>query len=338
MNPEVASQPMSMIAFQSSPLSKNLNPQIEESFVSAFRRIAPAWRTHRCSVGNARDSILTTKPRLIVGVGSVAFDSVDYSAIWRAAKQVGAVLVYWMLDDPYEIDFKWKIEGKCDWIFTTDRASVDYYKSAEVSHLPLAADIITHFRELAPLPTRLTDVFFCGYAYPNRLAIINGLRELLEVRNTVIRGDGWNERLGFCKNERIDTRKIAEHYSSSKLVINLGREFNIANSRYHISPSTPGPRTFEAAAAGCVQAYFLDTTEIFDYFDKDEEIKVFSSVTEFSRIMDDICSAPEHFEKVAAAAQTRTKKFHTYDNRAKQLLAVLRGNGLIQGGSDYSNE
>ena len=83
------------------------------------------------------------------------------------------------------------------------------------------------------------------------------------------------------------------------------------------------PRTFEAAAAGCVQLYFLDTMEIFDYFDIGSEILTFSSVDDFECLSAQIISNPSQFNAIAQAGQIRAQKHHTFDNRCKKLLHVI---------------
>lgn len=256
-------------------------------------------------------------------------DDIDYTAIARAARSVHAVLVYWLHDDPYEFDFNWKIEGRCDWIFTTDRASVDFYRSTNVSHLPLAADFDRHFHKFVPLRDRVTDVFFCGVAYPNRRSIVSKLRDVLEGCRTAITGDGWDEKLSFCRNERIAPDALIEAYAAARIVLNIGRQFNIANRQFELVPSTPGPRTFEAAAAGCLQAVFIESCEIFDYFAHEIEILTFNTVGELSEIVERVRQDPDSLDCVALAAQERVRADHTFDRRAQTLLNMLHKEGLF---------
>jgi spore maturation protein CgeB len=284
---------------------------------------------YRSSIQTTLDAVLELKPSLVLGIGSIAMDDVDYAAIARAAGSVGSTLVYWLHDDPYEFDFNWKIQGQCDWIFTTDLASVDYYQSARVSHLPLAADQDRHFRQFVPLRCRTTDIFFCGVAYPNRRAIISKIRNVLGSCQTLITGDGWDERLSFCRNERLASDALIEAYTSARIVLNIGRDFNIANRAFEIIASTPGPRTFEAAAAGCIQAVFMDSCQILDYFEHQTEIFSFSTVSEFSAIVDRVRQDPDGMDSVAIAAQNRVRAAHTFDHRAQTLLSVINREGLF---------
>lgn len=319
----------SILVFRTMPDHRNWNTSIEQSISSALARVARQCVIHRSSVQTTLDAVSEIKPRLVIGVGSVTLDNIDYAAIARASRSVGAALVYWLHDDPYEFDFNWKIDRQCDWIFTTDRASVDYYQSANVTHLPLAADQDRHFRQLIPLRYRTTDIFFCGVAYPNRRAIISKIRNVLGSRRTLIIGDGWDERLPFCRNERMPAEALVDAYTSARIILNVGRDFNIANRGFEIVASTPGPRTFEAAAAGCIQAAFLDSCEILDYFEHQTEILTFNTVSEFASIVDRVRQDPDAMDCVAASAQNRVRAAHTFDHRAQKLLSVLERERLL---------
>lgn len=311
------------------PDARNRNTSIETYFSRALARVVGGPIT-RSGVEAVIDAIAARKPKLAIGLGSVASDDVDYTAIYLACRSVGARLVYWLHDDPYEFDFNWKVVDRSDWIFTTDLASIPFYASSRVSHLPLAADRDFHVRhELLPTARRPFDAFFCGVAFPNRTKIIERLRGLLEKRRTEVLGDGWPPELSFCSNIRITQEQIREKYGQSKVVLNIGRQFNLANLRFEIVPSTPGPRTFEAAAAGCVQAVFLEGLEIFDYYKQGEEILHFSSVTDFARILERSQDAPDEMDAIARRARDRTVASHTYDHRAEQLISVLKYQGLL---------
>lgn len=313
----------SILVFSTLPDNLNTNKEINRSIVDALKRISPRTPVSGVSSALARDAIHTLKPDLVLGIGSIVRDDVDYGSLWRAATAVGATLVHWLFDDPYEIDFNHKLENRCHMVFTTDRASTHYYGNTPVAHLPLAADGERHFRPHVPLQDRPIDIFFCGVAYPNRRAMIDKLRHRLGELKTVIRGDGWDERLPFCSNQRMTPEEIVDGYASAKIVLTLGRQFDIANARYEIVPSTPGPRLFEAASVGCVQLAFLDSMEIFEYFEEGQEILSYNTVDEFTCLTAEVIADPSSFERIALAAQSRAQKNHTYDHRCRHMLDVL---------------
>lgn len=313
----------SILIVSTLPDELNTNKSINQSISRALKRISPQALISEYSAALARDAIHALKPDLILGVGSIVRDDVSYASLWHAATAVGATLAYWLFDDPYERDFNHKLSNRCHMVFTTDRASTHYYGETPVTHLPLAADSEQHFRPHVPLEERPIDVFFCGVAYPNRRAMIDKLRHRLGELKTLIRGDGWDERLKFCSNQRMTPKEIIDGYTSAKIVLTLGRQFNIANSHYEIVPSTPGPRTFEAAAAGCVQVAFLESLELFEYFAEGEEVLAYNTVSEFANLTAEVIANPTTFDRVARAAQSRALEDHTFDHRCRRMLDVL---------------
>jgi spore maturation protein CgeB len=106
--------------------------------------------------------------------------------------------------------------------------------------------------------------------------------------------------------------------------LNMGRRFNLANARFGLDASTPGPRTFEAAMAGTVQCMFVEGLEIYDYFDPDEgEVLLFDSPAELRHHVDMLRDDPAAAAQIADAAQQRTLRDHTYANRAARILELV---------------
>jgi spore maturation protein CgeB len=321
---------MSILIFRTLPDKLNTNGSIARYVAQAMKRIAPGVTIIESSIVSAAAILESERPALAIGIGSIAIGTVSFEEIAYAARQANTPLVYWLHDDPYEFDYAWRIRGLADWIFTNDRTSALHYDIEAVSHLPLAASLDDHFRSLIPIGSRPINIFFCGYAYPNRMMVIYRLRHLLRQWSGLILGEGWDFSLDFCLNRRLSEQEISEHYSMAKLTLNIGRAFNIANSRFEIVPSTPGPRTFEAAASGALQCYFVESTEIFEYFSENKEILTFSSEREVAEIIEDITSDPEKYTAIAAASQERTRLDHTYDRRVQAIFAVLAKNGILK--------
>ena len=319
----------SILIFRTLPDKLNTNRLIARHVARATRRVTPHLTVIESSVTTAAALIAACRPILAIGIGSVAIGSVAFEEIAYAARRAKTPLAYWLHDDPYEFDYAWRLKGFADWLFTNDRTSVYHYDTETVSHLPLAASLDDHFPNLVPIGLRPVNVFFCGYAYPNRIMVMYRLRHLLRRWSAVILGDGWDPSLEFCSNRRLSAEEINQYYSMSKLTLNIGRVFNIANHRYEIVPSTPGPRTFEAAAAGALQCYFVDSTEIFDYFKGNEEILTFSSEQEVSAIVEEVMCDPDKFTAIAAASQERARRDHTYDQRIRTILSVLGTRNIV---------
>jgi spore maturation protein CgeB len=143
---------------------------------------------------------------------------------------------------------------------------------------------------------------------------------------TFICGREWPILGSFISNQSVDNQELPSLVASSTITLNIGRSFNLANERFQLDPSTPGPRTFEAAMAGTVQLYFSDSLEIEDYFVIDQEILLFDSPSSFELQVERLLDQPDLVAKIALAAQKRALAEHTYKNRCTRLLQCC---GLI---------
>jgi spore maturation protein CgeB len=310
----------------------NMNPDIPRYVVSALRRVlGPEIHVIEASSADARDMITSMRPGLALGIGSAARGETDFAGVWRASRRSGTALAYWLHDEPYEFDFAWRVQERCDWLFVNDRASTDYYRQQAVAHLPLAASLDHHFRALTPLAERRVDVFFCGYGYGNRCELLGRLQRSLAAVKTQVFGAAWPTELAFCHNRRLSGAEITAGYGDARITLNIGRHHNLANRRLEIVASTPGPRTFEGAAAGALQVMFLEGLEVSDSYRLGHEILAFNNVGEFEAILDDVLARPGYYDRVVEAAQDRTRRHHTYDARVSSLLATLTAANLISG-------
>jgi len=260
---------------------------------------------------------------IILAVGSILPDSHFVNLLERIAKKFDLPLVFWLHDDPYEIDFCYRVKKIGDLIFTNDRNSLFAYERKNVFHLPLAGSLQHHYRKINPNKT--LDISFCGYAYENRIKIITEASKILQKYDCEIYGDNWPIDFPNCSNIRLSTADYISLASYSTITLNIGRNFDLANNYYQISPSTPGPRTFEIALAGSAQIAFCDSQEIFEYFDDGKEILTFSNLKEFERLVSDLINDSNLAIKIAQQAQVKAIKFHTYESRILKLIEICKG-------------
>lgn len=258
---------------------------------------------------------------LVLGIGSILPDTDYVSKLSKIARQLKVPLALWLHDDPYEIDYNYKVESCCDVIFTNDKNSIFSYNRQNVFHLPLAGSTSHHYREIKETQ-KIIDISFCGVGYENRRRLISRLEHVLSTKNTRIYGEQWQPDLNFTINTKLDTQEYANLAAKSLFTINIGREFNLANERNNVVPSTPGPRTFEVALAGSAQIMFADSLEILDYFEHKKEILLFSSVDEFECIVKAGISDPAYPLKIAHEAQKKALAWHTYKHRLIELLNI----------------
>ena len=241
-----------------------------------------------------------------------------YLPIKKICDAKNVPIAFWLHDDPYEFDYSFKAEEIADWIFSNDRWATLHYQHEKSFHLPLAASPKAHFRPWNPIKEH--QIFFCGAPFPNRTQLIFDLASILKKYSTFICGPGWINQYPFIKNQSISNEEFSDAVSASHITLNIGRHFNLANNRYQLDASTPGPRTFEAALAGTVQLYFSDSLEVTHYFLPNQEILLFDSPLSFKNHIEKIIDDPKFAKDIALASQKRALADHTYKNRCMKLL------------------
>lgn len=255
---------------------------------------------------------------LVLVFGSCMPDLCDYLALRRWCDDHVTPLVFWLHDDPYEFDCNYKLFGIADWIFSNDKWATQHYNHPQVHHLPLAACAEAHYRPWSP--DKEWDLFFCGVAFDNRIQLFRDCADWLSRYRVKVFGAGWPADLAFAVNTALPNAVLPDYYARSRITINIGRHRSLANQRYQLDPSTPGPRTFEAAMAGTVQCFFVEDLEICDYFDLGTEIELFDSPADLAEIVCRLVEDANGAEQIARAAQAKALARHTYAHRAAELL------------------
>lgn len=302
----------------------NRNLAIRDSVAEALAARLGERRVHVASLYQAEKQLRHLDSGFVLVFGSVLADESDFTALAHAARQRGFRVVFWLTDDPYEFDACYKFTDFADLVFTNDRWTRSYYRRTGVFHLPTGASKERYYRTIQRNDAAYKiDVFFCGVGFSNRQAIIDGLGPVLARYDTVICGAEWNENASYIRNRRLTPEELVSYYHRSRIVLNLARDHSYANDRFKITPSTPGPRTFEAAMVGAFQMIFADRPEVMDYYTLDREIVMFSSLSDFDKkVRYYLANSPDRI-RIARAAQARTIRDHQYINRVDELLRRL---------------
>ncbi|MBS0960602.1 MULTISPECIES: CgeB family protein [Acetobacter] len=304
------------------------NAQIRESIMDGWVECFGEENVTAVHISGAAESIAFLKPTIVFAIGSYLPESTYFGEVCREAKKIGATTVFWATEDPYEQDANYRVADDFDVIFSCDRWGHNFYQRDRVFHLPLAASRKLHYAPVVSEEQRHIDVLFCGVAFTSRKDIVRNLLPSLRRLNIRIIGPGWNEfGIGFS-DDRIDKKQLVELYQHSRIVLNLGRSLHFENKRFMISPSTPGPRTFEAAAAGAFQIFHEDTYELRRYYPA-SEIPSFSNKRDFDRLISEYLAAPEKRLQATKLAQKRTLEQHTYGNRIREVVKILEDLKLI---------
>ncbi len=314
-----------VLVISGSPDQLNANAGLRDYVVEGLHAAQPAAQVLGVPYELGAQAISQRKPDLVVVFGSVILDTSDFAPLADLCRRQRARLVFWLHDDPYEFDMNERVVPYADAIFSNDLASVDHYPpTVPVFHLPLGASRLAHWRAIGPRSA--PDLFFCGHAFENRLAFFEALATSVPAPRPQIQvfGTGWDtRRVPMAMNMKLANAALPDYYAAALAVANLGRDLNLANRRFSIRPSTPGPRTFEAAAAGAAQILLTDGLEITEYFTPDEEILVAQSADEFVTHWQRLLADRALSERLGRRAQQRALAEHGYEQRARTLLDAL---------------
>jgi spore maturation protein CgeB len=309
---------MRILVVGASPDALNNNVHIRGYVAKGFEAIVGEQKVQEASLEKASITIASWDPTLVVIFGSCMPDQSAYLSIRKICSEKSIPIAFWLHDDPYEFDYAFKAQEIADWIFSNDRWSSMHYQHEKAFHLPLAGHPAVHYRPWQSHKNH--QIFFCGVAFPNRIQLLTDLSKILEKYSTHICGKGWPLEASYCQNVAIENEQLPDVIASSLVTLNIGRHFNLANDRFLLDASTPGPRTFEAAMAGTVQFYFADSLEIEDYFVPNQEILLFDDPKTFDRQLERVVDDPTFAKNLAIAAQERALRDHTYEMRCRQLL------------------
>lgn len=308
----------SVLIVGASPDHLNNNAVMRSYVLEGFQALLGEGNAWQCSLEAGAETVRRLQPKLVVCFGSCMPDVVNYSPLRQACDSTGIGLAFWLHDDPYEFDFGYRATAVADWLFSNDRWAALHHKHPRAFHLPMAASPSAHMRDWNP--HKENDIFFCGVAFSNRVQMLKDLSTILRKYRTRICGAEWPTSMEFTKNERLKNDQLADAYASSWLTLNIGRNLHLANHKYQLDPSTPGPRTFEAALAGTVQIYFADSLEITDYFEPDNEIILFDNPVELASQLERLLHDKKQLQVIIEAARERARQCHTYENRARSML------------------
>lgn len=304
------------------------NGQVRTSIMQGWAELIGAENVAAASLSGALTTIEGFRPSIVMGIGSYLPESTYYGEISRAAREVGAAAVFWATEDPYEQDANYRILHDFDVVFSCDHWGVNFYDHPRAIHLPLAGCRQQHYVPYDTAAARPIDVMFCGVAFSSRKELVTDLLPAMGGLQLRFIGPGWGEFGTGFSDRRIEKSELISMYAGAKIVLNLGRSLHFENRRHMIAPSSPGPRTFEAALAGALQFFHEDTFEIRRYFTPNE-VPTFSNPADFQDLIARYLHDEPERSRTVLAAQRRALAEHTYANRAQRVLDVLRAEELL---------
>lgn len=157
------------------------------------------------------------------------------------------------------------------------------------------------------------DVVYLGYAYPNRIAMMEALLEF-DVR---LWGIGWDASpalRGRFRTEPVHGLKKTRIYGAAAVSLNLQSE--------HYQRDGLTCRPFEVAACGgfCLTEARRDLSR---YFEPGVEMVAFEGIDDLKRKVAYYLAHEDERGQIAARARARALREHTYDHRVRQVLDAI---------------
>lgn len=269
---------------------------------------------------------LAERPNLVLVLDGTQFGAEHVQLL----RMHGIRTAIWLTDDPYYTNFTAGYAPHYDYVFTPEKNCVPFYRqmgAAQVFNLPLGI----HPEAFRPRNARRElrgDISFIGSAYRNRLAMMQSLLPAISHRKLHVSGFWWEQlelpsgfRGTFDPGRWMDPLETAEHYSASRISINIHRmaDDERNESDIIIPAVSPNPRTFEISACGTLQ--LVDAREdIASYYVPNEEIVIFDGVDDLVGKLEHYLTHEEERREIAWRALVRTMRDHTFTSRVSQLL------------------
>lgn len=303
------------------PPERNNNLVIEKYIVDGMAAVVGLPNVMHVPSRLAQHNSNGLKIDLILAIGSVADQSSRLLDLRRLADRCSCPLALWLVDDPYEFDFRDQAISVADHIFTVEIGCLEYYDVEHVSHLMLAGSRDDHYEPLVEPRHIDFDFSFCGVGFKNRRYIVDSIGgdHRFEKFKLAVFGAHWNENRFTC-NRRLAPDETRNLTRRSRFVLNMGRDYSIANRNFELMASSPGPRTFEVALQGVPQAYALFGYEIGEVFALEQEIIPFDGPRDLLMILERSYDQPDWLPGVARKAQARALSDHTYEARARHII------------------
>jgi len=269
------------------------------------------WRGRQRAWVNARvlAEVARLRPTLFLCVKGLQFTPETLQGIAAG----GTITAGYWIDDPLQHERSVALASHYQHYFTNDEASVPKYRAlgfGHVHHLPSSADPEMFF----PLPQArpVADVIFVGTRTDYRESILAQLTDL-DLR---VYGPGWKrstlpQHLSFGPAFGAKTNWV---YNHARVNLNIHGWFG--------QGSAMNLRCFEVPAAG---AFLLTdwVAEIDTAYREGEHLACYRSVDELRDKLRFYLAQPEARARIAAAGREHFLAHHSYEARARELLARI---------------
>ena len=273
--------------------------------------------------------VVKFKPHIVLFVAQSPFTD----KLMTALNDAGIVSMYWFVEDFRRLTYWKSVCNSFDYFFMIQKGEFEEVLQKSCGSIwgwfPVGAEPRTHKKvNMSPEEKEFygSDISFMGAAYPNRVSFFKQFKlPPLKSGEKYLKlwGTGWTESELSDYNiplgeQRISIEQSNMIYQATKININL----HSSNSGiFDINGDFVNPRTFEIAACGGFQLVD-DRAAVRELFEEDVDIVFFSSAEEAVDKASFYLKNERLREKISRAGQEKVLKYHTYENRLKNMIDV----------------
>lgn len=268
------------------------------------------WLNHK-TVSRVAACAAEFKPDLVVLMN---FSGLPKPAAVLLRKACGTTtpVIGWLAD--HIVNLPGWAEPNLDGVYAFDSATMTilekaYGNTSSIGFLPLAVNPSRFPSRGKPWETRIAGLVFIGKHCPERLSMIDQLRNAGVPVSSF--GPRANQDLRWWRRRRIRPSACARMYGSHQFVLNLPQAPNTVHGL--------NLRAYEAAASGGIGTY-PPTPDLDASFVPDAEILTFKNASDLAAKTRALRFEPDLAEQMIAAAKKRCLSHHTYFHRASRML------------------
>lgn len=251
-----------------------------------------------------------TRPEMILFLGLLALPQTVVDAL-VAGLDYRPLFASWVCDCFTEPQFEHWVAADHVFYFDSFLASVlprFYPDASRCTFLPLAADP-ARYRPLG-LAARKPALAFVGNVSPNRAQLLASIGARIPLAVHGPNADGRR----FRRRRKLTSARINQLYNEHELVLNINQAPNTVNGA--------NLRTFEVTAAGaCLLTQ--DSDDLAQHFEPGREVLAYRDENMLIDHYERGRREPAWLAQIAEAGLARVRHEHTFQHRARRLLAAL---------------
>lgn len=278
--------------------------------------------------------VLSYRPDVVLIVNGLALHKKAYDLIYS----LDIPIVMFFTESPYADEQQMVVtkHGHSSLAFVNDKNSVEVFEEktgVKTVYLPHSFNPAVH-RVRAPVEDQITDVFFYGTLFPERVVFFEEAFDRKEFKNFDVYIDGLDSRKATTASVKekqelmdkiMDNRELSYWYNSTKVAVNLHRSFvGTTDNGVEVyiepgkeNPYSIGPRPYEVAACGAFQISDNTRPELKEVFG--DSVPTYSNADELAELTLYYLMHERERKEKAALANLLVQEC-TFKNRAEKIV------------------